>query len=201
MPGNGTNIYQKARKEARMTQEQAAEALYISEKTVKAWERGQRVPDNETVGRMAELYRTPWLALAHALETAEPLGILPEGITLQGLPSAVLVLINRATALADGYRRLMQIAEDGVIDETEQPDFAEISDDIREVIAAGFQVLYAPAPPGISVDHKAKKDRPVGGSTKRSGFRAFAENDSKIIISHRRENASPNLAQGGGVLP
>lgn len=201
MPGNGTNIYQKARKEAQMTQEQAAEALYISEKTVKAWEQGQRVPDNEAVGRMAELYRTPWLALAHALETAEPLGVLPEGITLQGLPSAVLVLINRATALADGYRRLMQIAEDGVIDESEQPDFAEISDDIREVIAAGFQVLYAPAPPGIALGQRTEKDRPVGGTTKRSGFRAFAENDSKVIISHRRENTSPNLARGGGVLP
>lgn len=56
MPGNGTNIYQKARKEAQMIQEQAAEALYISEKMAKAWERGERAPDNETVGRMTELH-------------------------------------------------------------------------------------------------------------------------------------------------
>lgn len=171
MPGNGTNIYQKARKEAQMTQEQAAEALYISEKTVKAWERGERVPDNTTVSRMAALYGTPWLALEHALETAEPLGILPEGITLQGLPTAVLRLINKATALADGYRRLMQIAEDGIIDETEQPDFAEISEDIRDVIAAGFQVLYAP--PGISADPARQKTTapwlaPQGGQGSRT---------------------------------
>lgn len=202
MPGDYPTMYQRARKESpgRYTQEQAAELLYVSEKTMKAWEQGQRVPDNGTVARMAELYGTPWLALEHALETAEPLGVLPEYITLQGLPTAVLALINKATALADGYRRLMQIAEDGVIDDSERPDFAEISDDIRDVIAAGFQVLYAPMPTDIS-GCKTKRDRPVAATTKRSGFRTCVENDSKIIIAHRRENASPNLARGGGVLP
>lgn len=196
MSENGTNIYRKARKEAGMSQEQAAEALDVSVTTVKSWELGQRVPDNETAGRMAEVYDTPWLKLGHAMMTAEPLGVLPGDITLQGLPAAVLTLINRATALADGYRRLMQIAEDGVIDETERPDFTEISEAIREVITAGFQVLYAPAQPDI------KRDRPVAGTTKRSGFRgASLRNDSKIIISHRPENASPNFARRGGVSP
>ncbi len=196
MPENGTNIYRTARKSACLTQEQAAEALDISVTTLKSWELGQRAPDNETAGRMAAIYGTPWLALVHAMETAEPLGVLPDGITLQGLPTAVLALINKATALAEGYRRLMQIAEDGVIDETELPDFTEISEDIREVIPAGFQVLYAPAPPDI------KKGRPVAGTTKRSGVRGSRlRNDSRIIISHRPENASPNLARRGGVSP
>lgn len=62
---NGPNIYQAARKESCLTQEQAAERLEVSETTVKAWEQGTRVPDNETVARMAELYETPWLALEH----------------------------------------------------------------------------------------------------------------------------------------
>lgn len=53
---NGPNIYQAARKESCLTQEQAAERLEVSETTVKAWEQGQRVPDNETVARMSELY-------------------------------------------------------------------------------------------------------------------------------------------------
>lgn len=46
---NGPNIYQVARKESCLTQEQAAERLEVSETTVKAWEQGARVPDNETV--------------------------------------------------------------------------------------------------------------------------------------------------------
>ncbi len=196
MPGNGTNIYQTARKAACLTQEQAAEALDISVTTLKSWELGQRAPDNETAGRMAAVYGTPWLALVHAMETAEPLGVLPDGLTLQGLPRAVLALINPDTALSDGFRRLMQIAEDGVIDETERPDFAEISEDIRDVITAGFQVLYAPAPPEI------KKGRPEVAASKRSGVRGSRlRNDSRIIISHRPENASPNLARRGGASP
>ena len=43
---NGPNIYQAARKESCLTQEQAAERLDVSETTVKAWEQGTRVPDN-----------------------------------------------------------------------------------------------------------------------------------------------------------
>ena len=72
---NGPNIYQAARKESCLTQEQAAERLEVSETTVKAWEQGMRVPDNETVARMAELYETPWLALEH-LKQAD--GIIDE---------------------------------------------------------------------------------------------------------------------------
>lgn len=194
MPGNYPTMYQRARKESPYTQGQAAERLYVSEKTIKAWEQGTRTPDNATVARMAELYGTPWLVLEHALETAGPLGILPESITLQGLPTAVLALINKATALAEGYRRLMQIAEDGVIDETEKTDFSEISDDIRDVIAAGFQVLYAPMPPGAP----QKRDRPVADTTKRSGFKDLRHsNDSKLIIAHLYENASPNFTGEG----
>ena len=41
---NGPNIYQAARKESCLTQEQAAERMEGSETTVKAWEQGARVP-------------------------------------------------------------------------------------------------------------------------------------------------------------
>lgn len=200
MPGNSTNIYQKARKEARMTQEQAAEALYVSDKTVKAWELGQRVPDNETVSRMAAVYDTPWLALAHAMETAEPLGVLPEGICLKDLAQAVLGYAEAIWAEADRLRHLMRIAADNVVDDSERVEFRELCAGIRTTMAAGYQVLYAPMPSGIP-GHETKRDRLDGGTSKRSVFRTCVENDSKIIIAHRRENASPNLARGGGVLP
>ena len=81
---NGPNIYQAARKEGCLTQEQAAERLDVSDTTVKAWEQGARVPDNETVARMAELYGTPWLALEHLRSAGSTLGVIPE-ITVQSL--------------------------------------------------------------------------------------------------------------------
>ena len=92
---NGPNIYQAARKEICLTQEQAAERLEVSETTVKAWEQGARVPDNETVARMAELYGTPWLALEHLKQAGGALGVLPE-VTVQSLPTAAITLISSA---------------------------------------------------------------------------------------------------------
>lgn len=47
---NGPNIYQVARKESCLTQEQAAERLEVSETTVKAWEQGARVPGQRDGG-------------------------------------------------------------------------------------------------------------------------------------------------------
>lgn len=46
------SIYQRARKDACLTQEQAAELLSVSVETVKAWEQRQRVPRPEDVERM-----------------------------------------------------------------------------------------------------------------------------------------------------
>ena len=122
---------------------------------------------------------------------------LPE-LRLQGLPTAVLRLINRATALADDYRRLMRIAEDGVIDEREAPEFDRIAENIRDVIAASYAVLYAEAPPG------KMRDRSVAGTTKRSGSRACrgqTENDCKYSIPRSRQIASPSFAGEGVSLP
>ena len=188
------SIYQRARKAACLTQEQAAEALSVSVETVKAWEQSQRVPRPEDVERMQAAYGTPWLGLEYTRTTCGGLGVLPE-LRLQGLPTAVLRLINRATALADDYRRLMRIAEDGVIDETEAPEFDRIAQSIQDVIAAGYEVLYAEAPPGI------KKGRPVGGATERQVQGFAAENDCKIIVTHSGRIASPSFAGEGVTRP
>ena len=90
MPGNDPTMYQRARKEGGLTQEQAAERLHVSETTIKAWEQGQRAPDNAAVAHMAALYDTPWLLLEHAAAAAEALGVLPED-----RPCAVAQAIGR----------------------------------------------------------------------------------------------------------
>ena len=45
------------RKERVLTQEQAAEALFVSSKTLSRWETGATVPDLETLMKLAEYYR------------------------------------------------------------------------------------------------------------------------------------------------
>ena len=187
---NGPNIYQAARKESCLTQEQAAERLEVSETTVKAWEQGARVPDNDTVARMAELYGTPWLALEHLKQAGGALGVIPE-VTVQSLPTAAITLINRATALADDYRRLMMIAEDGVIDEAERPDFSEISANIQGVIAAGFQVLYAQEP-------DKKKERPEAATSKRSGSETCVTTDCRNYYTTSARKRKSHFGRRGG---
>lgn len=191
---NGPNIYQAARKESCLTQEQAAERLEVSETTVKAWEQGARVPDNETVARMAELYGTPWLLLERAFETLSELGILPGGIHAQALPTAVLSYLDLCNQQLDGYRRLIQITADGRIDETEQADFDTIKSVILQNVVAGLQVaLYQqPDPPD------KKKERPEAGTSKRSGPTDFSANNCRNIISHRQRIARASFAGEGG---
>ena len=191
---NGPNIYQAARKESCLTQEQAAERLDVSETTVKAWEQGTRVPDNETVARMAELYGTPWLALEHLRSAGSTLGVIPE-ITVQSLPTAAITLINRVLDFAERHRdrQLLRIAEDGVIDEQERPDFDAIVQDLDGIVGAALQVKYtSDAPPEI------KKERPEAGTSKRSGSANFSASDCRNIISHRQRIARASFAGEGG---
>ena len=190
---NGPNIYQAARKESCLTQEQAAERMEVSETTVKAWEQGARVPDNETVARMAELYGTPWLALEHLRSAGSTLGVIPE-ITVQSLPTAAITLINRVLDFAERHRdrQLLRIAEDGVIDETERPDFDDICRDLDGIVGAALQVKYTSDAPD------KKKERPEAGTSKRSGSANFSASDCKNIISHRQRIARASFAGEGG---
>lgn len=178
------NIYQSARKEARLTQEQAAERLSVSVETVKAWEQGQRTPRPEDAERMMLIYGAPWLGLAYTQATCGRLGAVPP-VSLRELPAAVLTLINRSTDLADHYRRLMRIAEDGVIDAGEAPEFARISEAIQGVVAAAYEVLYA-----RPVEDK-KTERPAAATAERSSSRGFPRNDYKTIIPQAARIARP----------
>lgn len=180
------NIYQKGRKTTLLTQEEAAERLHISPETLKRYEGGRLTPPDETVARMCEVYGVRWLALEHAKAT-DRLGILPE-LEPKPLPMATISLTNRLRDAADRLAGLLRIAEDGVIDDAERPEFDVIVQELRETIAAAYQVIYADG---------AKKERPDGGTSKRSVSQAVRpENDCKNSIAYSRGNASPVLKKG-----
>lgn len=180
------NIYQRGRKTTLLTQEEAAERLHISPETLKRYEGGRLTPPDETVARMCEVYGVRWLALEHAKAT-DRLGILPE-LEPKPLPMATISLTNRLRDAADRLAGLLRIAEDGVIDDAERPEFDVIVQELRETIAAAYQVIYADG---------TKKERPDGGTSKRSVSQRFnSENDCKNSIAYSRGNASPVLAKG-----
>lgn len=174
------NLYKRARCATRLTQEGAAELLDISVESIKQYEGGRRVPPDEVVARMAEVYRLPWLTLEHAKAT-DTLGVLPS-VEVKPLPAATLTLANRLRGAADQLTELMMIAEDGRIDEDERPAFDRIVDDLREIIAAMYQVIYAPG---------TKKDRPEADTSGRSCSGNKARNDCNYSVTQPGGNVKP----------
>ena len=157
----------------------AAERLHISPETLKRYEGGRLTPPDETVARMCEVYGARWLALEHAKAT-DRLGILPE-LEPKPLPMATISLTNRLRDAADRLAGLLRIAEDGVIDDAERPEFDTIVQGLRETIAAAYQVIYA----------DAKKERPEAATSKRSvSQRKTPENHCTNSISQKKTNVN-----------
>ena len=185
MQSRDPNIYKKARIYACLTQEDAAELLHLSVESIKAYETGQRVPPNATVAAMAELYGTDWLRLEHLAMTAEELCVLPQ-ICAQPFVVAVIQLVGRVSRLP--LDQLLRIAEDGVIDEAERPDYDRILPEVDGVAAAALQLKCC---------EDAKKERPEAATSKRS-VSANRENHCINSIPQIRGNAR-KICAGRGV--
>ena len=132
-----TNIYKTARIKAGKTQEGAAEAIGISVESIKAYESYSRLPPAEIVDRMCIVYDALYLAYQHNRIASGEIKVVPE-IQVLDLPRAAIQLINKVIAFADRHRdrELLQIAEDGVIDETERELFGEIVAELDGIIQA-----------------------------------------------------------------
>ena len=61
------------------------------------------------------------------------------------MPLAVIQLVNRIIGFADRNRdkELLRIAEDGVIDANERPEYDTIVDELNDIIAVAYTLRYA----------------------------------------------------------
>lgn len=188
-------MYKRARLSTGMSQERAAEMLAISPESLKQYEGDHRVPPDAVVARMVTAYRLPWLALEHSRAT-DSLGVLPD-VEPRTLPMASITLHNRLHDATGRLDALLRIAEDGVIDQDERPEFDEIVTELRETLAAIYQVIYSPE--AVDAPQGKREDRPGSSMPKRSRFRACAENNSQIDYSTGSPHcASPNFTRRGG---
>lgn len=191
MPWFGTNIYKKARLDAGLTQEQAAELLDWSVESLKAYETGLRRPPDARAAEMAEAYRTPWLRVEHARETDE-LGIVPEGAACVTLPQVTVQLVGAMLDWSQRQRarQLLRIAADGIIDAAERPILDTIVCEL-EAIAAAWLALRHMGPPG------SKKERPEVAASKRS---VVVNTDKHLnhasILTHSPEMSRKTLLEG-----
>lgn len=144
MANGGGNIYQTARKSAGLTQEAAAERLTVSLTSLRAYEGGERIPAGDVVARMCIVYNTQFLGLQHLQLFGN---LLPECVREarpERFPTDVIKLVRRIMRFADGHRddRLLEIAEDGVIDDEEWPEFLAITAELGEIVKAALALMY-----------------------------------------------------------
>ena len=145
MPEGYRNIYKICRKAAGLTQEAAAERLGISVESMRAYETGQRTPPDDVVDLMSILYNALHLIAWHAREkNAMYSRVVPE-IQPRSVLEASTKLTNRIYKFADSQRnrRLMEIAEDNVIDTGERPEFDEILDELEGIVEAALELRCA----------------------------------------------------------
>ena len=137
MPDTVMNIYKTARDVAGLTQERAAAALHLSVRSLAAYETGERIPHDDIVVRMVDVYNFQQLAIQHMRANSElARRIIPEVQQRSVIETAVSVY-NLMRKFADRHSadRLLEIAEDGRIDEEEMPDFIAIADQLRKLSA------------------------------------------------------------------
>ena len=144
MQDNNRNIYQTARKSAGLTQEAAAERLAVSLTSLRAYEGGERVPAGDVVARMCIVYDTQFLGVQHLQLFGSLLPECVQEARPERLETATIKLVRRIMRFADGHRndRLLEIAEDGVIDDEERPEFLAITAELTDIVKAALALMY-----------------------------------------------------------
>lgn len=142
MPEECRNIYKKARRVAGLTQEAAAERLGISVESVRAYETGQRIPPNNVVEDMVVCYDYQKLAFQHLKETNSLAAKVVPQLEERTLLETAIRIYNRLRRLEKGgaVERLLDIAEDGQIDNEERPEFEEILTELRDLVRFGMEL-------------------------------------------------------------
>lgn len=144
MQQNRRNIAKIGRSFAGMTQERWAEALGYSVRSIGAWESGEQPLTNEAVIRMVDVTGQQVLAYWYLVDSLGDAARLPD-VEVAPLPQAVLRLLCRIKEFSDRHQtdRLMQIAEDGKIDETERTDFDQIVTELDAIVQAAMTLKFA----------------------------------------------------------
>ena len=143
MAPTDTNIYASCRRRTGMTQEAWAEKLDVSVESVKRYETDVRIPPLHIVKAMADLSGDESLAYRFLAKTTQELDVLPD-IEMLNLQAATIRMMNRMARFAAKARdrQLMEIAEDGIISEEEQPLYAEIMDELTGIITAFYKLKF-----------------------------------------------------------
>lgn len=145
MHENYRNICRIARQTAGLTQERFAEALDISVESVRQYETEKIMPSDSVVTRMVEVSGQPVIGYWHLLNKSRVAADILPDVQECTLEQAVIKLLCRIRKFAEHNNtvRLMDISEDGIIDDSEREDFDRILAELEEIVQAAMQLRYA----------------------------------------------------------
>lgn len=137
------NIYKIARESVGFTQEKASELLATSVTSLKAYEYSQRIPPDDIVIKMIEIYDAQYLAYQH-LKTSVEVGkkYLPN-IEITQLPIAILKLQKEVSDFIKCKDLMVEITCDGVIDDNERPQWNMIMKELDDIVTAIMSLKFA----------------------------------------------------------
>jgi len=137
------NIYKIARNCTNLTQEQAAELLHISPRSLSDYESGKTIPADDVVCKMIEIYGTDWLAYEHLKQSTE-IGkrYLPE-IDFTDLARSVLRLQKEVRDLEYVNNDMIDIACDGIVEGHETDKWQNVVKEISEMAGAALAVVFS----------------------------------------------------------
>ncbi len=128
------NVYFQKREEMKLTRNQASDLLEcITSDRIEKIENERTLPQPEEVLIMAEKYKAPELCNYYCSNQC-PIGqqYVPE-IQMQSLSQIVLKMVNSLNNVQDNQRKLMSIAVDGTIDDSEIGDFVSIQEELEKI--------------------------------------------------------------------
>lgn len=138
-------IYKICREQAGYIQERAAELLPCSVRQLARYESGEAPVPDDMAYRMVRLYNSQFLAVEHLRMVSQLAASIIPAVDSISLQTAAMRLFNCVVDFADKHpdRKLLRIAEDGIIDETERPVLDEILDELAKLTKVCTEVWIA----------------------------------------------------------
>lgn len=128
------NIFRAARDQAGLTREQASVQLEVMDtKKIERIEYGDYIPKPDEVLRMARVYKKPSLCNEFCAGMCQiGQNYVPE-ITIKDLSQIILEMLASLNSVGKMRDRLIEIAADGVIDDSEIADFIKIQQELERI--------------------------------------------------------------------
>ena len=127
-------MFMSARNQAGLSREEAADRLFIGNRTLNNYEHGLTTVPPETALRMQDVYLDPTLTAKYCSDYC-PIGqIFAHSVPdHNNLCQAVMGLLKEQNDFAKVRENLIDMASDGIIDQSELPEFEAIMEELLDL--------------------------------------------------------------------